>query len=143
VALLSSSPALLVASSVILATVYLLKVLYPGALALPFILSHLTRHCRSPQTIGPKRMERVSSRQKNPGFTQHGHVRVLSFFSSFLYSSCFKVTVSSSLTLKTYLACLPDNTFLSPQKLMAKSLPGVTHLSVATTTMASSPLLSK
>ena len=86
-------------------------------------------------------MERVSTREESSGFTQHGHVRVSPFL--FVSVHLVLVIVSSSLALKTYLACLPVNTFLSLQKLTAKSLSGVTLLLVATTTMASSPLLSK
>lgn len=143
VALLSSSPTFIIASSIILATVCLLRVLNPGALALLlfYIISlGIGRSCQC-QTIGSSCMERVSTREESSGFTQHGHVRVLSF--PIVSVHLVLVTVSSSLTLKTYLVCLPVNTFLSLQKLMAKLLSGVTPLSVATTIMASSPLLSK
>ena len=143
VALLSSSPTFIIASSIILATVCLLKVLNPGALALLlfYIISlGIGRSCQC-QTIGSSRMERVSTREESSGFTQHSHVRVSSFL--FVSAHLVLVTVSSSLNLKTYLACLPVNTFLSLQKLMAKSLPGVIPLSVTTTIVAISLLLSK
>ena len=81
VALLSSSPTFIIASSIIFATVCLLKVLNPGALALLFISIHLVSvgFGRSSQTIGSKNMERVSTREESSGFTQYSHVRVSSF----------------------------------------------------------------
>ena len=141
VALLSSSPTFIIASSIILATVCLLKVLNPGALALLFILIHLVSmgFGRSCQAIGSKSMEGVSTREESSGFTQYSHVRVFIFYFQVSSVHLVLVTVSSSLTLETYLVCLPVNTFRSLQKLMAKLLPGVTLLSVAMTIVASFP----
>ena len=87
---LLTSPTFIIASSVIFLTVYIVKFLHTGALALQAVYFISPCFPRSYQTIGPKRMERVSTPEENSGFTQHGHVRVLSvLFNLPLDSSCF------------------------------------------------------
>lgn len=76
---LVSNPTFIISASVVFVTAVLSKLFLTGTLAPPVLNLISSYSLRSYQTIGSNRLERVSTRKENSGFTQHRHVRVLPF----------------------------------------------------------------